>query len=64
MPVRWSQSLVGRWEIGDEAIKAELEDGSSVAAKLAVAADGRLSPAREAAGIRTTRTIGSSRPSW
>jgi len=52
--IRWSQSLVSRWEIGGEAVKAGLEDGSAVLARLAVAADGRLSPAREIAGIRTT----------
>jgi 2-octaprenyl-6-methoxyphenol hydroxylase len=52
--IRWSRSLVARWDIGDAAIKAELEDSSAVSARLAVAADGRLSPAREAAGIRTT----------
>ena len=45
-------SLVANWVTGPEHIKAELADGKVVAARLAVAADGRLSPAREAAGIR------------
>jgi 2-octaprenyl-6-methoxyphenol hydroxylase len=52
--IRWTPSLVARWEIGEDAVRAELDDGSSLSGPLAVAADGRLSPAREAAGIRTT----------
>jgi 2-octaprenyl-6-methoxyphenol hydroxylase len=51
--IRWTQSLVARWEIGEDTVRAELEDGSTLSGPLAVAADGRLSPAREAAGIRT-----------
>lgn len=51
--IRWTQSLASRWEIGEDAVRAELADGSALSGPLAVAADGRLSPAREAAGIRT-----------
>lgn len=47
------RSLVARWQTGDEEIVARLSDGTEVHAKLAVAADGRNSPARHAAGIRT-----------
>lgn len=45
------KTLVERWETGTETVAAHLVDGSTVRAKLAVAADGRSSPAREAAGI-------------
>jgi 2-octaprenyl-6-methoxyphenol hydroxylase len=41
------------WAIDSDHARATLEDGTSVAARLAVAADGRNSPTREAAGIRT-----------
>jgi 2-octaprenyl-6-methoxyphenol hydroxylase len=46
---------VSGWELGANAVKATLGDGSHIAAKLTVAADGRNSPARAAAGIRTER---------
>lgn len=49
--VRRLPGLVARWTPGGDAIEAALESGETVIAKLAVAADGRLSPAREAAGI-------------
>ncbi|MCC2687572.1 MAG: UbiH/UbiF family hydroxylase [Rhizobiaceae bacterium] len=49
--IEWRRSLVEGWEIGQDEIVAKLADGARVAAALAVAADGRLSPAREAAGI-------------
>ncbi|MDQ6432891.1 UbiH/UbiF family hydroxylase [Mesorhizobium sp. LHD-90] len=48
------QSLVDGWEIGEDQVTARLADGSSISAKLAVAADGRNSPARAAAGIRVS----------
>ncbi len=46
---------VAHWELKDEQIVARLDDGAQIAAKLAVAADGRGSPAREAAGIDVRR---------
>jgi 2-octaprenyl-6-methoxyphenol hydroxylase len=49
--IEWRRSLVEGWVIGQDAIVAKLADGARVAAALAVAADGRLSPARESAGI-------------
>lgn len=44
-------ALVGRWTPQADVIEAELDNGDVVVAKLAAAADGRRSPAREAAGI-------------
>ncbi|WP_442577819.1 UbiH/UbiF family hydroxylase [Mesorhizobium sp. ASY16-5R] len=52
--IRWHESLVERWDIDEAQVAARLIDGSAVAAKLAVAADGRNSPARAAAGIRVS----------
>ncbi len=52
--IDWRRTLVETWIPMAEAIEATLPDGSSVVAALAVAADGRLSPAREAAGIATS----------
>ncbi len=48
------KAMVTRWEIAENSITAYLDDGSSVAGTLAVAADGRTSSAREAAGITTS----------
>lgn len=50
--IDWRKTLVKQWTTGSAGVTAELADGSSVEASLAVAADGRLSPAREAAGIK------------
>ncbi|MGB3500170.1 MAG: UbiH/UbiF family hydroxylase [Mesorhizobium sp.] len=44
-------ALVGAWRPGRDANVAQLADGRTVAARLVVAADGRNSPARKAAGI-------------
>jgi 2-octaprenyl-6-methoxyphenol hydroxylase len=44
---------VSGWAIDADQARATLEDGTVIAARLAVAADGRNSPTREAAGIRT-----------
>lgn len=44
-------ALVRAWSLEAAQVRAELDDGSTALAKLAVAADGRNSPAREAAGI-------------
>lgn len=47
-------SIVANWRLDAEHARAILADGSTVDAALAVAADGRLSPARQAAGISTS----------
>lgn len=52
--IHWKTSLVARWSLTDTEATAELADGTLLSALLAVAADGRASPARDAAGIRTT----------
>ncbi|MBA3447343.1 MAG: UbiH/UbiF family hydroxylase [Pseudaminobacter sp.] len=52
--IEWHRLLVKTWRIEPERIVATLSDGVDVASALAVAADGRLSPAREAAGITTS----------
>ncbi|WP_454013448.1 UbiH/UbiF family hydroxylase [Aquamicrobium terrae] len=49
--IEWRKALVEAWDLGGEQAAATLADGSTVSASLAVAADGRLSPARRAAGI-------------
>lgn len=49
--IEWRKSLVTRWRLEADRAAALLADGTEVAAPLAVAADGRASPAREAAGI-------------
>jgi 2-octaprenyl-6-methoxyphenol hydroxylase len=50
--IGWRKELVRHWHEAADLVEAEMEDASRIAAKLAVAADGRLSPARDAAGIR------------
>src|SRR5690606_5761226 len=52
--IEWRRAMVSGWETGESRVTAELDDGGSVSARLAVAADGRTSPARQAAGIRTS----------
>lgn len=52
--IEWRQTLVEAWAIGDDHVSARLSDATEVEGALAVAADGRLSPARDAAGIRTS----------
>ncbi|MFK0688047.1 UbiH/UbiF family hydroxylase [Mesorhizobium sp. IMUNJ 23033] len=49
--IDWRKSMVGNWRLDAGHAHATLADGSEISASLAVAADGRLSPAREAAGI-------------
>ncbi|MBX3584547.1 MAG: UbiH/UbiF family hydroxylase [Rhizobiaceae bacterium] len=51
--IEWRRTLVDKWDIRTEGVKAFLADGEQVDGLLAVAADGRLSPTREAAGIKT-----------
>jgi 2-octaprenyl-6-methoxyphenol hydroxylase len=50
--ITWRKDLVRQWHMAADAVEAEMEDGGRIAAKLAVAADGRMSPARNAAGIK------------
>ena len=50
--IHWLKSTVESWSLDADHARARLADGGEVSASLAVAADGRLSPAREAAGIR------------
>ena len=52
--IAWRKSMVQTWRLDADQAHAVLADGSEVAASLAVAADGRLSPAREAAGIHAS----------
>ncbi|MFD1983566.1 UbiH/UbiF family hydroxylase [Mesorhizobium newzealandense] len=52
--IEWRRAMVASWHLDAEYVRAVLTDGSKVDASLAVAADGRLSPAREAAGISTS----------
>ncbi|MDI6026257.1 UbiH/UbiF family hydroxylase [Corticibacterium sp. UT-5YL-CI-8] len=49
--IAWRKCIVEHWLPREDEVVAQLSDGSEVQAKLAVAADGRTSPAREAAGI-------------
>lgn len=52
--IDWRPALVDGWTLSDEAASARLSDGTTLRAALVVAADGRLSPAREAARIATS----------
>lgn len=49
--IEWRRAMVDNWTIEANSVTATLSDGTSVDAPLAVAADGRNSPARQAAGI-------------
>lgn len=49
--IRWFKSLVSEWLLEHGRADARLADGTVVSGSVAVAADGRLSPARAAAGI-------------
>lgn len=51
----WEDSLVTGWSSGHDRVSATLANGKSLTARLVVAADGRNSPAREAAGIKVDR---------
>lgn len=53
--IAWRRTTVTDWRLGPDAALATLADGGAVSARLAVAADGRGSPAREAAGIAVRR---------
>lgn len=52
--IDWRQSQIERWDMTEASAACLLQDGTRIEALLAVAADGRGSPAREAAGISTT----------
>ena len=52
--IEWRRALVEDWHLGPDRATALLADGSEISASLAVAADGRLSPARRAAGIEVS----------
>jgi len=49
--IDWRPTTVANWHLREDGVRAELADGTAVNAPLAVAADGRASPARTAAGI-------------
>jgi 2-octaprenyl-6-methoxyphenol hydroxylase len=49
--IEWRRAMVDNWSIEPGQAIATLSDGSTVESPLAVAADGRNSPARQAAGI-------------
>ncbi|AWC23988.1 2-octaprenyl-3-methyl-6-methoxy-1,4-benzoquinol hydroxylase [Aminobacter sp. MSH1] len=56
--IEWRRALVENWTTEPHHVTAALSDGTTVVAPLAVAADGRNSPARQAAGISATaRTL-------
>ncbi len=52
--IEWRKTMVDGWRPEADGVKAVLADGDTIDASLGVAADGRLSPAREAAGIATS----------
>lgn len=49
--IEWRRALVENWSLGADRVIATLSDGTIIETQLAVAADGRNSPARQAAGI-------------
>ncbi len=52
--IEWRKSTVETWRLDADHAHAALADGSAVSGSLVVAADGRMSPAREAAGIKAS----------
>ncbi|MGE0499807.1 MAG: UbiH/UbiF family hydroxylase [Rhizobiaceae bacterium] len=52
-PVTWTKALVERWDLAGDGARATVGD-RVIEGSLVVAADGRASPAREAAGIRVS----------
>ena len=52
IPVK-SSTTVTDWQFSAQGVSATLSDGTVISARLAVAADGRPSPTRQAAGIKT-----------
>jgi 2-octaprenyl-6-methoxyphenol hydroxylase len=53
--IDWTKAAITDWQVASEAVTAVPDGAAPVSALLAVAADGRHSPAREAAGIRVMR---------
>jgi 2-octaprenyl-6-methoxyphenol hydroxylase len=53
--IEMHEEIVSRWELSDGGVEAILASGRSVFSLLAVAADGRMSAARDAAGISAAR---------
>lgn len=53
--IRWDDATVSGWQLDEDAATATLSTGATVRARLAVAADGRNSAARDAAGIAVRR---------
>ncbi|WEX07094.1 UbiH/UbiF family hydroxylase [Chelativorans sp. AA-79] len=53
--ITWQEQIVHAWRPAANHVEAELADGTIIRAALAVAADGRNSPARGAAGITIRR---------
>jgi len=51
----WKEETVANWRPAADQVEAQLSGGTILRAALAVAADGRNSPARQAAGITTRR---------
>ncbi|KFB10020.1 UbiH/UbiF family hydroxylase [Nitratireductor basaltis] len=49
--IEWKQVLAHSWQIGVDQVQARLVGGGTIAASICVAADGRNSAARDAAGI-------------
>ncbi|MGX8007579.1 UbiH/UbiF family hydroxylase [Mesorhizobium sp. ORM8.1] len=52
--IEWRKSMVETWRLDVDQAHAVLADGGEISAALVVAADGRTSPAREAAGIKAS----------
>jgi 2-octaprenyl-6-methoxyphenol hydroxylase len=52
--IQWHETLVEHWTVTSGEVAAGLADGTTLEGALCVGADGRVSPARQAAGIRTT----------
>lgn len=50
------ETSIVEWTIDDDAVQAALADGQAISARLVIAADGRLSMARDAAGIDSSTT--------
>ena len=54
--IDWRQASIDEWTLGDSSAAPRLDDGAVISAPLVIAADGRNSRAREAAGLRAHRT--------
>jgi 2-octaprenyl-6-methoxyphenol hydroxylase len=54
--IEWRRTTVSEWRLQPDRAVAALAEGGEIEGLLVAAADGRASPAREAAGIATRRT--------